>query len=137
VESGLEHISAGNIRKCCEHKKEDNIYDIEFLQAYRYVAERQFEILSKNGFFDDNIIHPAILIAKAHSELSEALECFRFSNPPDKNIKNMSGGEVQLSDCLGILMGMEIGLGLKISEALLKKQEFNKTRPYRHGGKEF
>ena len=110
---------------------------MSFLTTYKEIAQIQYEIMRKNGFFDEDIIHPAILIAKAHSELSEALECFRMGNPPDKNIKDMSGAEVQLSDCLGILMGMEIGLGLDISGALLRKQECNKTREYRHGGKTF
>lgn len=111
--------------------------DSEFLRTYKKIAERQYETARDKGFWDEGITHPAILIAKAHSELSEALECFRIGCPPDKNIKDMNGCEVQLSDCLGILMGMEIGLGLRISEALLRKQKFNKTRPYRHGGKEF
>ena len=109
----------------------------KFLESYRKVALKQYETSKEKGFWDDGITHPAILIAKAHSELSEALECFRMGNPPDKNIKDMSGAEVQLSDCLGILMGIEVGLGLNISGALLRKQEFNKTRDYRHGGKTF
>ena len=71
----------------------------------------------------------------AHSELSEALECMRMGNPPDKNISELSGVEVQLSDVLGILMDMEIGYGFEISRALLKKMEFNKTRNYLHGKK--
>jgi hypothetical protein len=49
----------------------------------------------------------------------------------------MSGVEVQLSDVLGILMDMEIGYGWKISEALLKKMAFNKSRGHMHGGKKF
>ena len=109
----------------------------EFLRTYRRIAEKQYEIAASKGFFDEDITHPAILIAKAHSELSEALECFRIGNPPDKDIKDMKGSEVQLADCLGILMGMEVRLGLRISEALLRKQEYNKTRSHRHGGKEF
>jgi hypothetical protein len=108
------------------------------LKAYARVARRQYDINASKGFWDDpSVAHPAIQMAKLHSEISEALECLRFGNPPDKNIKYYGGVDVQLSDALGILMGMEIGHGFKISEALLHKQRFNTTREPMHGGKEF
>lgn len=131
-----EYIAASDIRT--GKKSEPNpLDDPEFLRSYRRVAQRQYDILASKGFWDQDVAHIGLLIAKAHSELSEALECFRLGNPPDKNVKKYSGGEVQLSDVLGILMGIEIGKGLKISEALLHKQQFNKGRPWMHGNKEF
>ena len=132
-----ENVSATAIRTGRETPEPNPFDDPEFLTSYRRVAERQYEVLAAHGFWDWDIVHPAILIAKAHSELSEALECFRLGNPPDKNIGEYTGGEVQLSDCLGVLMGMEVGLNLHVSEALLRKQRFNVGRPQRHGGKTF
>jgi len=132
-----EYLSATAIRENMIQEDREDYYNREFINAYKCIAKRQYEIIKEHGFFDEDIIHPAILIAKAHSELSEALECFRLGDKVDKNIKDMKGSEVQLSDCLGILMGMEIGLGLQISKALLHKQKYNRTREYRHGGKEF
>jgi len=108
--------------------------DVGYLEGYRRVAENVHEIAVKQGFWRDGTNrHIAEPIALAHSELSESLECARHGNPPDKNIKDMSGVEVQLSDVLGILMDMEVAYGLKISEALLRKMEFNKGRGYLHG----
>ena len=130
-----DHIAATDIRNG-EDSQENPFYDSEFLTAYRRVAQRQYDVNASKGFWDDTP-HPAITMAKMHSEISEALECLRFGNPPDKNIKKHGGVDVQLSDVLGILMGMEIGYGYKISESLLHKQQFNTTREPMHGGKEF
>jgi hypothetical protein len=110
--------------------------DEEFLRLYKKMAERVHHLAASQGLWPKDR-HVAIPISLAHSELSEALECFRMGNPPDKNISEMNGAEVQLSDVLGILMDMEVGYGLDISGALAKKMEFNKTRGYMHGGKLF
>jgi len=132
-----EHVAASDIREGTASQL-NPFYDKEFLKAYRRVAEQQYSINASKGFWDDpNLAHPAIQIAKLHSEISEALECLRFGNPPDKNIRHYGGVDVQLSDALGILMGMEVGHGYKISEALLHKQYFNVGRERMHGGKEF
>lgn len=131
-----ENLSASAIRKDVDHLEFKP--DREYLEGYRRIAEKVHELSSEQGFWEDGINRePCRPFALAHSELSEALECLRFDNPPDKNVHDMSGVEVQLSDVLGILMDMEIGYGWKISEALLKKMEFNKTRGYMHGGKKF
>jgi hypothetical protein len=108
--------------------------DVGYLEGYRRIAQKAHELSTIQGFWRDGKDRPlSDPIALAHSELSEAYECGRMGNPPDKNIKDMTGLEVQLSDVLGILMDMEIGYGLKISEALLRKMAFNNGRGYLHG----
>ena len=131
-----ENLSASAIRDDVDHIEFKP--DREYLGGYRRVAEKVHELAASQGFWKDGKKrNPCEPFSLAHSELSEALECLRFNNPPDKNIHDMTGVEVQLSDVLGILMDMEIGYGWKISEALLKKMEFNKTRGWMHGGKRF
>ena len=110
--------------------------DDDFVRSYKRMAEKVHQLADMQGLWPKDR-HPAIPIALAHSELSEALECLRMGNPRDKNISDMTGVEVQLSDVLGILMDMEVGYGWNISEALSKKMEFNKSRGHMHGGKLF
>jgi len=133
VRHSEEAVSASKLRSA---DPIGSFEDEEFVRLYRKSAEKVHHLAAMQGLWPDNR-HVAIPIALAHSELSEALECFRMGNPPDKNIGEFTGAEVQLSDVLGILMDMEIGYDLKISEALSKKMEFNKTRGHMHGGKLF
>lgn len=130
-----EDVSASKLRA------EDPIgsfEDEEFVRLFKKMAEKVHQLMVSQGFWQDgekrNICNP---IALGHSEFSEALECFRLGNPPDKNITDMNGGEVQLADVLGILMDMQIGYGLDIARALTKKMEFNKSRGWLHVCKKF
>lgn len=77
-------------------------------------------------------------IALMHSELSEAVESLR--NGDDAiwdNDGKPEGWLVELVDCLIRIMDF-VGSKFLISEfevALNDKVAYNKTRPYRHGGK--
>ncbi len=68
------------------------------------------------------------LIALMHSELSEALEALR----------NHAGREAlaeELADCCIRIFDYCGSRQIDLENALLKKIEYNKTRPYRHGKK--
>jgi NTP pyrophosphatase (non-canonical NTP hydrolase) len=67
------------------------------------------------------------LIALMHSELSEALEAYR---------KGDEGHVVEeLADVLIRVFDLCGARGYDLEKAVLHKMAFNKTRPYRHGGK--
>lgn len=67
------------------------------------------------------------LIALMHSELSEALESLRKGD--NEHVVE------ELADVLIRVFDMCAARGWDLEAAVLKKMAFNKTRPYRHGGK--
>lgn len=68
------------------------------------------------------------LIALMHSELSEALEAMRNGHGQDAIAEELADCCIRIFDYCG-------RNNIDLEEALLKKAEKNKTRPYRHGKK--
>ena len=74
------------------------------------------------------------------SEVSEAAECLRKGEMRarvDPETKKPEGFEVELADAVIRILDMAEGLGLNLGRAMLLKTEYNRLRPYRHGGKKF
>ena len=76
-------------------------------------------------------------IALMHSELSEALEALRNGNPPDNHIPIFSGVEAELADVVIRIMDYAEKKNFNVSKAIIEKIDYNRTRPYKHGGKKF
>lgn len=68
------------------------------------------------------------LVALMHSELSEALEADRRAQGDDKIAE-------ELADCVIRILDTAQALMLPVVDKIIKKAEFNKTRPMMHGGK--
>lgn len=114
-----------------------------------------------HGWWEEERGLPEVLMLCV-SELAEALEEFRSGRPmlyyfnegenapmekvgPDGKInaapdtehspKKPEGVAVELADCVIRILDYCGHAGIDIEEAIRIKHEYNKTRPYRHGGK--
>ena len=81
-------------------------------------------------------------IALMHSELSEALEVYRNGRPVKKIFYEdpqwdgkPEGLPIELADVVIRIAQFCKEYDIDLERALGEKLEFNKTRPYRHGGK--
>lgn len=78
------------------------------------------------------------LIALCHSELSEALEEARLNRYETYYVdRKPEGFGVELADCVIRILDMCEYYNIDLESLLLEKHEYNKTRSYKHGGKEF
>lgn len=78
---------------------------------------------------------PAEGIALMHAELSEALENERAGCPSSDHIPEFTGVEEEYADTIIRILDDAERRGLRVGEAIIAKMEFNKNRPFRHGGK--
>lgn len=105
------------------------------LNDVNYIAKLIHENAVAHGWWEDDRELPEI-IALCHSELSEALEAYRNNEPMiwDNNGKP-DGIAVEMIDCVIRVFDYLGYKGIDVWDTMLKKHEYNKTRPYKHGGK--
>lgn len=88
-----------------------------------------------HGWWDEEITFGEI-IALCHSELSEALEAYRNGEPWFwLNGEKPDGKAVEMIDCIIRILDYLEHEGIDIENVLAVKHLYNKSRPYRHGGK--
>jgi len=75
------------------------------------------------------------LIALCHSELSEALEEYRRGLDPKEFYSPAGGIPFELADVVIRVFDMCGHYGIDLESAIREKMEYNKKRPYKHGGK--
>lgn len=106
-----------------------------FTEMWNWLERRIYRINRLKGWLT-NERKDGELIALIHSEVSECLEALRHGNPKSDKI-DMSGAEEELADAVIRIMDIAFSKKWNIPEAIMKKLEYNKTREYRHGGKQF
>ena len=93
---------------------------------FKKIAEDCHKIAIEKGWWDKPRPVPELLCL-IHSEVSEALEAYRKGDDVDLT--------EELADIIIRVCDMAGALDLDIETAVLDKNEFNKTRSYRHGNK--
>ena len=78
------------------------------------------------------------IISLCHSELSEALEEYRNHMPMTYTGDNgkPEGIATEMADCIIRILDWAGHEDIDMEAVIRAKMEYNKTRPYRHGGKE-
>jgi NTP pyrophosphatase (non-canonical NTP hydrolase) len=105
------------------------------------------EIAKSKGWWDDGDRNFGEVIALIHSELSEAMEEYRkgkvidiidsklVENGEGYYIEKPLGIPIELADVIIRVLDFCGRHDIDIDQAIKLKMAYNKTRPYRHGGK--
>lgn len=95
------------------------------------------QVAREHGWWDDKRTL-GDQIALMHSELSEALEEYRNGHKPHEvRIEGTKpeGVPVELADCIIRIFDTLTYYGVDVEKVLMDKIRYNKSRPFRHGGK--
>ena len=102
------------------------------------IVEQAHKTSVEHGWWSSNEDTVPAKLLLIHSEVSEAVEEYRntdlYRYDHQKSSKPM-GFVVELADIIIRVADLAGQLGLDLTEAMLAKLAYNKTRPVRHGGK--
>jgi len=92
-----------------------------------YEAMQAVHLLAvEKGWWDKHRELPELLCL-VHAEVSECLEAYRENNA--------AGVAEELADIIIRVFDIAAAANIDLEKAIKEKHDYNKTRPYRHGGK--
>jgi len=145
LSNGSAFIGVIGVRPLCRLKSEILVStdaapdaDTAAEMGLNQLAAEIHQLAVEKGWWDDGEgkTFPEILMLCV-SELSEALEAYR-DGAPDFHITEggkPTGINVELADCMIRILDYCGSQEIDIEAVIRAKHEYNKTRPYRHGGK--
>ncbi len=102
--------------------------------ALTVIGKKAVEIATEKGWLFTDLNREILLM---HCELSKAVEGHRINNPPSEHIPQYSVIEEEFADAIIRILGSAEARGMDVPGAVFAKMEFNRTRPFRHGGKNY
>ncbi len=103
-----------------------------FPEYFNQMQRAVHETAKSKGFWDEPR-NDGEALALIHSEISEALEALRHSNPFDEKCPDFLNVEVELADAIIRIMDLAGARGWNVAGAIVAKAAFNQTRPHKHG----
>ena len=104
------------------------------------LANEIWDTCEEKGWNEDLVLGNAI--ANMHTEISEAWEHIREGHRPNETWVDMDyeGGKpdgfpIELADVIIRVLHTMKYYGIDPEDVMRQKMDYNKTRPYRHGGK--
>lgn len=107
-----------------------------FIESIRTMQHAVHENAKAHGWWDEPREDGTVLMLVV-SELSELLEELRVGGRESAKIDGFTSEEEELADAVIRILDFAGRKGYRLGAAILAKHEYNKSRPYKHGNKQF
>ncbi len=110
-------------------------------EALNQLTEEAYAVAKSVGFHSSGNVNIPASIANLHAELSELFEAWRrqYLDKPcdkaDKMLEPLTAAEEEIADIILRAFDFAAELKIDVAKAVRIKSAYNRTRPYRNGGK--